>query len=350
MVSAAQVAPRPAATPKAVATCAAIVVDAQRLACYDRVSRDASATVEPLTAPSVDSPSVQTPVGEAPTGLSLTDFIASKATTVTWELTPKDKRGTFVLRTYYPNFLLPVHATSAINRTPYSPTRGASTTEKNYRPIEAKLQVSMRAKVAEDVLLPNADVWFAYTQRSMWQVWNRQDSAPFRNTDYQPEAIFVVPTPEILGALPGGWRWRMTQLGIAHQSNGQSEPLSRSWNRWYVHTAFDRGEYALSARFNKRMKEDASSDDNPDLTEHIGNTELSAAWWPGQSTATLTWRLHPRHLGKGSLQLDWSTPVDSAQPAGLRWYVQAFTGFGETLLDYNHRQTSLGLGVTLFQL
>lgn len=37
------------------------------------------------------------------------------------------------------------------------------------------------------------------------------------------------------------------------------------------------------------------------------------------------------------------------QPSGLRWYAQLFHGYGETLLDYNHRQSSLGLGLTLFQ-
>ena len=53
---------------------------------------------------------------------------------------------------------------------------------------------------------------------------------------------------------------------------------------------------------------------------------------------------------RGSLKFEWTRPVWAASPDGLRWYVQLFSGYGETMLDYNHRQTSLGLGFTLFQL
>ncbi len=46
---------------------------------------------------------------------------------------------------------------------------------------------------------------------------------------------------------------------------------------------------------------------------------------------------------RGSAQLDWVFPLSGA----LHGYFQAFSGQGESLVDYNHRQTKLGLGVTI---
>jgi phospholipase A1 len=326
--------------------CAREADDARRLACYDSLFRaaaaapGASAAPQAMPAPPASAPAARAETAPAP---------FSNWTEKLWELTPADKRGVFVVRTYRPNFVLPLHVTNRINRRPHSPTLGAPEADAAHKTTEAKLQVSLRAKVAEGLLLPGADLWFAYTQRSLWQVWNSENSSPFRSTDYEPEAIYVVPVPAQLGTLPQGWRWRMAQLGLAHQSNGQSAPLSRSWNRVYLGGALDRGEVGLQWRLNRRFKE-SSNDDNPDLTRMIGNTELPASWTPGRSTALLTWRTNPRALNRGSLQLDWTYPVDKQQPAGLRWYLQLFTGYGETLLDYNHRQSTLGVGVTLFQL
>ena len=160
-----------------------------------------------------------------------------------WELAPSDKRGTFIVRTYQPNFLLPLHVTSNINQSPSSPTLMSGGSNPDYKPVEAKLQLSLRAKVVEDLLLPGADLWVAYTQRSLWQLWDSKDSSPFRSTDYQPEAIYVVPVPEKFGTLPFSINLRMLQFGIAHQSNGQTDPLSRSWNRVYLGAGFERGDF-----------------------------------------------------------------------------------------------------------
>lgn len=68
-----------------------------------------------------------------------------------------------------------------------------------------------------------------------------------------------------------------------------------------------------------------------------------------QSPATGCVAVRPSLRGRGLLQLDWTYPVYNDHPDGLRWYLQLFTGFGETLLDYNFRQTSVGLGLTLFK-
>lgn len=322
------------------AECARERDDRLRLACYDRLNGRSAAASTPLLA-TVDAVASQ-PVTSIDSGRGASGM--SKA----WELGADDKRGTFIVRTYLPNFVLPIHWTSNINRSPSSPTHPNGGSNPAYEAVEAKLQLSLRAKVAENLLLPGADLWVAYTQRSLWQVWDSTDSSPFRSTDYQPEAIYVVPVPEKFGTLPFGWNLRMVQLGIAHQSNGQSDPLSRSWNRIYFGAGFERGDLGLMVRTNQRLRVQ-DIDDNPNLVEHIGREEISLGWSPGPSTFNLTWRTNLSTLSRGSLQLDWTYPVFADQPLGLRWYAQLFSGYGETLLDYNHRQTSIGLGLTLFQ-
>lgn len=307
--------------------------DRERLACYDSAYKRTRAGSQPGVDPPV-----------ATSDRERNSSPMSKA----WELGLSDKRNTFVVRTYLPNFLLPLHYTSSLNRSPSSPTHPASTNTADYSPIEAKLQISLRAKIVEDLLLPGADLWAAYTQRSLWQLWDAGDSSPFRSTDYQPELIYVIPVPEKIGTLPMGWKLRMLQLGFAHQSNGQSDPFSRSWNRITFGAGFERDELSVNLRANQRVRLQGK-DDNPDLAEYVGRGELNIEWAPGPTNFSLTWRTNFKAASRGSLQMDVSYPVFATQPAGLRWYVQLFHGYGETLIDYNHRQTSLGLGLTLFQ-
>jgi len=331
--------------------CAVLDDAAKRLACYDQLAgRPLRAPAETGVAPAPQPAATSAPVVEAqsasppPTGPVLRP--TASFLSAFWELDRSAKRGTFNFIGYRPNFILPLHHTDRLNRTPQSPTRDAVTLP-DYRPLEAKLQISLRTKIAQSVLLPDADLWFGYTQQSLWQVWNTRGSAPFRNTDYEPELIYVVPVPATMQTLPGGWQWKFLQAGLAHQSNGQAKPLSRSWNRVYAGAGFERGDYSIIARSARRLPED--DDDNPDLTDFRGRGDLLLQWTPGLATAALLWRTTFKSFKRGALQLDWTYPVDSDKPAGLRWYVQVFTGYGETLTDYNVRQTSIGLGVTLFE-
>lgn len=340
--------------------CAAIESDGDRLLCYDRLSGRARAPVPEAASAIVTLPA---PLPRAPQGEPVTPVATPSGPGLQarparssgglwsrfWELDRADKRGTFNFLTYRPNFLLPVHYTSRINRHPTSPSPGREGNLPDYKRIEAKLQLSLRTKIAQSLLLPDADLWFGYTQQSLWQVWNKQDSAPFRSTDYEPELIYVLPVPRDVGELPGGWRLSMLQAAVAHQSNGQAEPLSRSWNRVYVAAGLERGEISVLARLLRRLPEDREDDDNPDLTSFRGRGDVAVTWAPGRATASLLYRTTLRKSGRGALQFDWTYPVNADKPDGLRWYVQVFTGYGETLLDYNFRQTSVGLGLTLFE-
>jgi phospholipase A1 len=264
-----------------------------------------------------------------------------------WELSPEQKRGTFQLRTYQPNFILVAHHTTNINQQPSSPTRGVSERIDTYKPNEVKLQISLRTKVMEDFLLPNADVWVSYTQKSLWQMWNPGDSAPFRSTDYNPDVFYLVPVTDDWDFMPGEAKVRYVKVGFAHQSNGNREPDSRSWNYVHFGGAAQFRDFIWESTFKQRINETGDDDDNPDLLRYRGSFENRVAWINGSHTYSLTRISRDLSVNRGSWQFDYTMPFNSSKPDGLRFYVQLFSGYGETLLDYNHRQNRIGFGFLL---
>jgi phospholipase A1/A2 len=347
------------AAPPALAQCAEIGAAADRLVCYDALAGRAQQPASPApAAPPAAGPVAATPTPPTTSRLAATgappepppradgNGATGSASLLSkyWELEPSDKRGVFNFVGYQPNFVLPLHYTSRINRAPQSPTQ-AAVSQPDYRREEAKFQLSLRTKLVQGLPLVGGDLWVAFTQQAHWQIYNGADSKPFRNTDYQPEAIYLLPTAPGLRELPLGWRWRYSQLGLAHQSNGQSDPLSRSWNRVYLAAGFERGDWSFTARFNQRLNESYDSDNNPDLVSFRGRGEFKLNWSSGLHAASLLYRtsLQNRY---GALQAEWSYPIFRDQPNGLRWFVQGLSGYGETLTDYNFRQNSLGVGVT----
>lgn len=331
--------------------CAAIGAPADRLACYDKLAgRAPELPASPEAAPTAVAAPMPSSSELAPKGAlnAVQSRSSSSLMSKFWELDAEDKRGTFNFVGYKPNYVLPFHYTSRINRQPQSPTQ-AVVAQPNYRREEAKFQLSLRTKLAQDLILPGGDLWVAFTQQAMWQIWNGKDSKPFRNSDYEPEVIYVLPTPQAWRQLPFGWQWRYAQLGIAHQSNGQSDPLSRSWNRVNLGAGFERGDWSLSTRLTQRINEPLATDNNPDLVSFRGRGELQLNWAHGKHTASLLYRSTLKNVKYGALQLEWTYPVFEDQPNGLRWYLQAFRGYGETLTDYNFRQTSIGAGVSFMQ-
>lgn len=267
-----------------------------------------------------------------------------------WELGEEQKRGIFELRTYQPNFILPFTHTTSLNTQPSSPTRGPGDQVDTYKRNEVKLQISLRTKLFEDLFLPEADVWVSYTQMSQWQMWNHDDSAPFRSTDYNPDIFYVVPFKPEWDFIPGDAKIRMATVGFAHQSNGQREPESRSWNYFHFGAVAEFGDVIWQTTFKQRVNETGDNDDNPDLIRYRGNFENRFSWINGLSTYSLTRKSRDLSFDRGSWQLDFTHPVNADKPDGLRFYVQLFSGYGESLLDYNHRQNRIGFGFLILNI
>ena len=270
-----------------------------------------------------------------------------------WELEDGTDCGTFTLRGYRP-ISLSVSAANGVNRLPTSDNpENNATLPREYQHGETRIQLSVRTKIAQGLLtqgepMRKDSVWFGYTQQSYWQLFNGGISRPFRSTDHEPEVFYVYPTD---APLPWGGRWRYSGVGLVHQSNGESNPLSRSWNRWYVMTGAEwRSGWQLHLKAWKRVAENAENDDNPGIQDFVGRGEARLLWNVNdQHILGLTVRGTPGR-GRGSGRLEWLRTLGEGWngcTSNLRLLVQLFSGYGDSLLDYNYKRTALSVGLSL---
>lgn len=258
-----------------------------------------------------------------------------------WDLDGHERADEFFPRAYKPVYLLPATHTDNLNLRPSSPSAERSATEDQVlRRIEAKYQLSFKSKFLGGLPF-GMSVWGGYTQSSRWQVYNGAVSRPFRETNYEPEVIAVLPLQQ---PLLGG-TLRMASLAINHQSNGRSLPFSRSWNRWIAGLAWERDDWTVELRPWWRLPEAAAEDDNPDIRDHIGRGELLVSRHWGNHALHLQLRHSARRgeRSRGSAQLEYAFPLRGA----MHGWLQVFSGYGESMVDYNVRQNKVGLGVTI---
>lgn len=254
-----------------------------------------------------------------------------------WELDSIHRNGTFRLMSYKPIFVTAGRWTSRPNNLPQSENPNFSATEeKNYNQYEAKFQLSFKTKVFQGIFWDKGDLWIGYTQKAHWQIYNTDISRAFRELNYEPELIFKYPINfKILGG-----RFKSLGIGFNHQSNGGELPLSRSWNRIIFHMGYEWDRWIVTLQPWIRLSD--TVDENPLITNYIGNGEINIAYSykRHQFYSIIT---HPfSQLNGGSIQLNYVFPIKG----NLRGHMQIFEGYGETLIDYNHRQTTLGVGVS----
>lgn len=225
---------------------------------------------------------------------------------------------------------------------------------------EVNFQVSIRVPFAENFLGTNADLYVAYTSKAFWQAFNSERSSPFRDINHEPEVFMLWPTQWRVGPVLS----RAVSFGINHQSNGQLnraqtddngvvayESLSRSWNRVMLGAYFEQKNFFWHLQTWYRIPEDekedpaqAKGDDNPDIEDYMGNFELTLQRMMGRYSGTMMLRNNlDSDDNKGAVQVDMTFPLTRK----LNGIVQVFHGYGESLLEYNSRNTRVGIGFTL---
>lgn len=247
-----------------------------------------------------------------------------------------------IITSHKRNYLLPVSYVDEPNNSPYTSTFK----EHQLDNFETKFQLSFKAPLAESLIKEDDILFFGFTIQSYWQMYNSDISSPFRETNYQPEVFYGFLNDYRVGE----WTNRVNVIGIEHQSNGQTQGLSRSWNRIYAQFVWENDNWIMTFkpwyRLPEKDKEDptqADGDDNPDIGKYMGNFEFSSVYKWEQQTFGVMLRNNLRADNRGALQLDWTFPLGKR----FKGYAQYFKGYGESLIDYNHSVERLGVGILL---
>ncbi len=264
----------------------------------------------------------------------------SKSLSELWELGDEYNRGTFKITSYKPIYLTPAKYSSNTNEFPQAENSSKTLDSPlNLNAIEAKFQISIKTKIFHNMLDGLMDLWMGYSQTAYWQIYNTERSRPFRELNYQPEIIANFPIEfKFLG-----FNAKMVGASIIHESNGQSDPISRSWNRIAFYAGFERNNWQVTLK--PWLRIGSKIDDNENISDYIGRAEadITYDWRRQRFRAIARHSLNYGDKSRGSIQLNWSFPIFE----NFNGHLQLFDGYGETLIDYNHRQTTFGIGVSL---
>jgi len=178
---------------------------------------------------------------------------------------------------------------------------------------EAKFQISVKTE------LLNYKDWqlvVAFTQESWWDVYNKENSRPFRETNYNPQVFIRTPK----------WNGFQFDVGYWHESNGQTELFSRSWDRFFFESTWENETFVLRGKFwnvllyeHEQMARDLGNFDGTVIIKFGDN------WWTlnGGSNRGYISFSHPNWIfpnslktvysyqrGKGDNQLQWDQDIE----------------------------------------
>lgn len=171
---------------------------------------------------------------------------------------------------------------------------------------------------------------FGYTQTSLWDL--STSSLPFHDTSYRPSIFWQSKLDEknTIGLA-------YLRSGLEHESNGKDGISSRSINTVYFQPVW-RKDFAGgdSLFFAPRLYGYLNQDGNPDITRYRGYVDWQVRYGDERGRLVSS-RVRTGTAGYGSVQLELSTPLRKPlfSRTGGFLYIQLFSGYGESLLDYN---------------
>lgn len=212
----------------------------------------------------------------------------------------------------------------------------------------ARFQLSFKYRLfdEEGVVVRHApwlrNFHFGYTQTSLWDL--GAASKPFHDTSYRPSLFW-----QWRSADRDGWP-RLWRAGYEHESNGKDGVNSRSIDTLFVQPIWvsgseDETRFVFAPKFYGYL----DKMDNPDIPTYRGYADWYFRY--GREKGWLATALLRRGAGGYTgTQLDLSYPLREPvfSRVGGFLHFQLFSGYGESLLDYNlRRDTQVRVGFSI---
>ena len=231
---------------------------------------------------------------------------------------------------YEPTYILPFYYTGS----PYYAVYQGNTPEnQRVNHEEVKYQLSFIFPIWANMFGSKVSIGASYTQLSYWQFYTK--SSYFRETNYKP-AIFISDH-----FLPN---W-MVSVGVVHESNGRGGVFERNWNRLYCDIVVSGTNWVINIKPWILIFRKHSSDlDNPDIAQYLGYGRIVFAYkFYNQEVSLMFRNTITSGFKRGAIEAAYSFPVHGR----LIGYVRFFTGYGQSLIEYNHYSNSVGVGLAL---
>jgi len=219
-------------------------------------------------------------------------------------------------------------------------------------PEIAKFQVSLKTRLFDPSWdTPRAGqardgLYFAYSQTTFWDLVN--ESRPFVDSSYRPEFFWLKDD------LHPQWLTDRAELswqaGLRHESNGQGEPDSRSFNVVYF-----RPSLAVDWTRRRFLRVVPTAwiyigdlSDNPDIARYRGYGDVRVTGGKDDGLQVSLLGRAGSQFDRVFMQLDLSFPLSRVGTSGVRpfLHVQASTGYAESLQDYRERDRRFLIGIS----
>ncbi|WP_151894354.1 phospholipase A [Patiriisocius marinistellae] len=212
--------------------------------------------------------------------------------------------------------------------------------EINSATSNAKYQISFKQIITRNRLPWDSYLFLTYTQKAFWDIY--EDSFPFRDINFNPSVAMGKPFFDTNDVLKG-----FATIALEHESNGRDSIFSRSWNR--VTASYSTKIFKNTTANFEAWLPFGYKNDNPDLLEYIGLTELNI------EHEMIRDKLYFNIMLRKGLNLDGKGTVRSRiyynpfknnrsnQFIMLEWYL----GQAEGLLDYQKSRSMIRIGYVI---